>query len=62
MAMGKPVIGSRIGGVPETVQDRVTGLLVPPGDEDTLAQAIVELARDPDQRLAMGAAGTCEHM
>jgi glycosyltransferase involved in cell wall biosynthesis/protein-tyrosine-phosphatase len=47
MALGTPVVASAVGGVPEVIQDRVNGLLVPPGDERRLADACVELARDP---------------
>src|SRR5919108_4876320 len=44
MAAGLPVVASRIGGIPETVGDGVSGLLVEPGDVTGLAQAIVRLA------------------
>ena len=46
MALGKAVIATNIGGVPEFVQDGATGRLVPPGDPRTLARAIVELLED----------------
>ena len=45
-AMAKPVVASRIGGVEEVVQDGVTGLLVPPGDVDALACALIQLLND----------------
>ena len=54
MALGKPVVASRIGGMLEIVRDGETGLLVPPGDSDALAQAIIELLRDPQARERMG--------
>ncbi len=57
MAAGLPVIATRVGGVPEVVVDEVTGLLVPPGDSNALAEAIVRLLQDPDGRQAMGQAG-----
>ncbi len=47
MAVGVPVVSSAIGGVPEVVVDRETGLLVPPGDPSALAAAIREVLRDP---------------
>ena len=57
MAMGKPVVASRVGGIPEVVQDGVTGILVPPGDPDPLALALVGLLKDPHKRESMGRAG-----
>lgn len=56
MASGRPVVASRVGGVPEVVDDGATGSLVPPGDSHALAQAIVSLLEDPARREAMGAA------
>jgi glycosyltransferase involved in cell wall biosynthesis len=57
MAAGKPVIATRIGGMPETVENGVTGLIVEPGNADELAQAIVRLIRDPELRGNLGRAG-----
>ena len=57
MREGKAVIGCRAGGMPEVVQDGVTGLLVPPGDADALAQAILRLVQDRGLRASMGNAG-----
>jgi glycosyltransferase involved in cell wall biosynthesis len=57
MAAGKPVVGTRTGGIPEVVNNGETGLLVPPADPDRLAEAIVELLRDPAKRQRMGEAG-----
>jgi glycosyltransferase involved in cell wall biosynthesis/SAM-dependent methyltransferase len=57
MAAGKPVIGTTIGGIPEIIEDGVTGLLVPPGSPDDLARAIIKILRDPDLAHRMGAAG-----
>jgi glycosyltransferase involved in cell wall biosynthesis len=57
MAFGKPVIGSRMGGIPEQVEDGVTGYLFPMGDEQELAQRLLRLWDDPSLRGAMGAAG-----
>jgi glycosyltransferase involved in cell wall biosynthesis len=55
-ACGRPVIATRVGGIPEIVLNNRTGLLVPPNDVDALAEAIVTLARDEEQRRAMGRA------
>ncbi len=57
MAMGKPVIASRTGGVPEVVEDGSTGLLAPPGDVEALARAIDTLLRNGDMRAEMGKRG-----
>jgi glycosyltransferase involved in cell wall biosynthesis len=57
MERGRPVIATRVGGLPEIVADGETGLLVPPGDEEALAAALVELASDPERCRAYGLAG-----
>lgn len=57
MAAAKPVIATHVNGVPEVVIDGVTGILVPPGDPETLADAILRLLHDPDLARRMGAAG-----
>jgi glycosyltransferase involved in cell wall biosynthesis len=57
MRLGKPVIGTRVGGIPEIVLHGETGLLVPPHDSGELAQALLSLARDAQGRERMGAAG-----
>jgi glycosyltransferase involved in cell wall biosynthesis len=51
------VVASDAGGLPEVVEDGVTGLVVPRGDSTALAQAIGSLLADPDRRRAMGQAG-----
>lgn len=56
-AAGLAVVGTRAGGIPETIVDGQTGLLVEPQDADALATAIIELASDPARRAAMGRAG-----
>jgi glycosyltransferase involved in cell wall biosynthesis len=56
-AAGVPVVTSRAGGLPEAVQDGVTGILCPPGDVAALAAAIDRLAGDPALRRQYGAAG-----
>ncbi|MGL6279583.1 MAG: glycosyltransferase [Gaiella sp.] len=57
MERGRAVIASAVGGLPEIVEDGVTGLLVPPHDPAALATAIAALARDPARCAAMGRAG-----
>jgi glycosyltransferase involved in cell wall biosynthesis len=57
MAAGKPVVGSRVGGIPELVRDGENGLLVPEKDAAALADALVMLARDPAFRARLGASG-----
>jgi glycosyltransferase involved in cell wall biosynthesis len=57
MAMGLAVVGTRAGGIPEAVEDGVTGLLVPPGNSEALGDAIVRLLGDPAARARMGTAG-----
>jgi glycosyltransferase involved in cell wall biosynthesis len=55
--MARPVIASDTGGLPEVIQDGVTGLLVPPGDPRRLAAAIDRLLDAPDLARALGRAG-----
>jgi glycosyltransferase involved in cell wall biosynthesis len=57
MACGRPVVASRIGGLPYTVNDGVTGLLCEPGDPADLAGKIECLLNDATLRQRMGAAG-----
>ena len=57
MAAGKPVIASRVGGLAESVVDDVTGLLVAPGDDAQLAEAIERLHREPARAAALGRDG-----
>ncbi len=56
-AMELPVVATRVGGVPEVVQDGVTGLLVPPRDPSNLATALCRLIEDPELARKMGVAG-----
>lgn len=56
MAMERPVVATSVGAIPEVVEDGVTGLLVPPGDPQALARAILRLAGDPALRERLGRA------
>jgi glycosyltransferase involved in cell wall biosynthesis len=57
MAAGRPIVATRVGGVPEAVVDGVTGLLVPPRDPVALADAVTRLLRRPGLCRQMGQAG-----
>ena len=57
MALRKPVVATRVGGIPESVQDNVTGLLVPPGDPRALAEALCTILRKPERGRLLGDAG-----
>jgi glycosyltransferase involved in cell wall biosynthesis len=57
MAAGKPVVASRVGGIPDLVRDGETGYLVPPADEKGLADGIKKLLDDPDKAKQMGLRG-----
>jgi glycosyltransferase involved in cell wall biosynthesis len=57
MAAGKPVVASRVGGIPDLVRDGETGYLVPPADERALANGIKKLLDDPANAKQMGLRG-----
>jgi glycosyltransferase involved in cell wall biosynthesis len=52
----KPVVASRIGGIPDIVEDGRTGLLTPPADATAIARALLTLLNDPARRMAIGEA------
>ncbi len=56
MAAGLPTVATRVGGIPEVIEEGVDGVLVPPGDPDALACEVAALLDDPDRRAALGAA------
>ncbi|MYN13846.1 glycosyltransferase [Pusillimonas sp. TS35] len=56
-AAGLPVVGTRVGGVPEMVRDGETGILVPLDDQPALTSALLRLVDNPALRAAMGRAG-----
>jgi len=53
---GRGVVGSRVGGIPDIVEDGVSGVLVPPGDASALADALVRVLADRTQAEELGAA------
>jgi glycosyltransferase involved in cell wall biosynthesis len=55
-AMARPVVATAVDGTPEVVRDGRTGRLVPPADPPALAQALLELLRDPERARRMGQA------
>ena len=57
LAGGRPVVATRVGGVPDVVRDGVDGFLVEPGDVAAMADRLAELAGDSELRARMGAAG-----
>ncbi|MFL6292708.1 MAG: glycosyltransferase family 4 protein [Thermoanaerobaculia bacterium] len=57
MAAGVPVVASRVSGIPEVVEDGVTGWLVPPEDPEALAAALAEVLEHPDEARRRGEAG-----
>jgi glycosyltransferase involved in cell wall biosynthesis len=57
MAAGLPVVATAVGGIPEIVVEGETGLLVPPQDDEALAEALARLLADAELRRRMGAAG-----
>jgi len=54
MAAGLPVVSTRVGSIPEVIEEDVNGFLIEPGDYETLAEKIVELAGDQELRQTMG--------
>jgi len=56
MALGKPVVGSRVGGIPEQIEDGKTGFLFAMGNENELGEIITLLSAKPDMRRTMGKA------
>ena len=57
LAQGTPVVASRVGGIPEFIDDQRAGLLTPPGDAAALATALLSLWDDPERRRRMGEFG-----
>jgi glycosyltransferase involved in cell wall biosynthesis len=57
MIAAKPVVATNGGGVPEIVQDGISGLLVPMSDDEAMADAILSLLRDPERATRIAEAG-----
>jgi len=62
MALGKPVVATRVAGIPEEVEGGVTGILVAPADPKSLAQAIISLLVDKSKAHGMGEAGRARYL
>jgi glycosyltransferase involved in cell wall biosynthesis len=60
LASGTPVVANRVGGVPDVVTDGVDGFLVEPGDVESAADRLAELASDPELRARLGESGRRE--
>ena len=56
MSLGKPIVATSVGGIPEMVEHERTGLIVPPGDSDALARAVLRLLTEPETAQQMGQA------
>ena len=57
LAAGRPVVATRVGGVPDVVRDGEDGILIDPGSPEQLADALARLAGDPELRARMGDSG-----
>lgn len=57
MGCGKPVVASSVGGIPELIEDGITGILIPPERPKDLAKAIITLLQNSELALRMGQAG-----
>jgi glycosyltransferase involved in cell wall biosynthesis len=57
MAMGKPVVGTSVNAIPEVIQNGVNGFVVPPGNGEALAEAILKFLEDKEKRVDFGKAG-----
>jgi glycosyltransferase involved in cell wall biosynthesis len=57
MAFARPVVATAAGGIPEAVEDGVTGRVVPPRQPAALADALDEVLGDENRRISLGTAG-----
>jgi glycosyltransferase involved in cell wall biosynthesis len=53
----RAVVATKVGSIPEVVDHEVTGILIEPGNEKSLAEAVIRLLLDPNLRTSMGEAG-----
>lgn len=60
LMLGRPTVASRVGGLPEIIEDEISGRLVVPDNPGALADAIGDLLDDPDAAAALGRAGRCK--
>jgi L-malate glycosyltransferase len=56
MSLAKPAVVTSVGGVPEMAEHQKTALVVPPGDPDALAEALLQLLREPETAQSLGEA------
>ena len=57
MAMGKPVVASRVGGIPEVINHGLTGILIEPANPSEIASSVVNLLKNPAEAKRIGDAG-----
>ena len=57
MAHAKPIVGTRVGGIPDKIEEGINGFLVPPGDEDALAKAVVKALSHGSKLVELGREG-----
>lgn len=57
MLAGKPIIATRVGGIPEAIKEGKSGILVPPRDVDALRDSVLELLKSPEKRKELGEGG-----
>lgn len=57
LALARPVVGTQVGGIPEVIKHGETGFLVPPKDSEALAEAIIQVLRNPEEATRLGEKG-----
>jgi glycosyltransferase involved in cell wall biosynthesis len=57
LALARPVVGTPVGGIPEVVKHGETGFLVPPKDSESLAEAVIQILRNPKEAAKLGERG-----